>query len=187
MARLVQVMPEAEAETYHIHPFDLTKVWPHKDYPLIEVGVMELNRNPRNYFNEVEQAAFSPVNIVTGMGYSPDKMLQTRLICYPDAHRYRLGANFETLPVNRPQCPVHTYNRDGSMRADDNGGDGPNYEQPASAVPRYRAMPYKVSADVNRYITEKATMTTGRPAIFSASCLQRKSNRSFSNIAGHMK
>src|ERR1039457_4329993 len=79
---------KADAETYHIHPFDLTKVWPHKDYPLIEVGVMELNRNPKNYFNEVEQAAFSPVNIVPGMGYSPDKMLQARLISYPDAHRY---------------------------------------------------------------------------------------------------
>jgi len=96
-------MPEAEAEDYHIHPFDLTKAWPHKDYPLIEVGVMELNANPKNYFNEVEQAAFSPVNIVPGTGYSPDKMLQARLTNYPDAHRYPLSVNFETLPVNRPR------------------------------------------------------------------------------------
>ncbi len=155
----VQIMPEADAETYHIHPFDLTKVWPHvwphKDYPLIEVGIMELNPNPKNYFNEVEQAAFSPVNIVPGMGYSPDKVLQARLISYPDAHRYRLGTNFETLPVNRAQCPVHTYNRDGFMRADENGGNGPNYEPNSFAGPiqdpRYRELPYKVSGDVNRY------------------------------------
>lgn len=121
-------MPEVEAATYRIPPFDLTKVWPHKDCPLIEVGLMELNANPKNYFNEVEQAAFSPVNIVHGTGCWPDKLLQARLVSYPDAHRYRLGVNFETLPVNRPLCPVHTYNRDGSMRADENGGDAPNYE-----------------------------------------------------------
>jgi catalase len=87
----IQAMPEAAAESYRVNPFDLTKVWPHSDYPLIEVGIMELDRNPKNYFNEVEQAAFSPVNIVPGMGYSPDKMLHARLISYPDAHRYRLG------------------------------------------------------------------------------------------------
>lgn len=151
----VQIMPEAEAETYHIHPFDLTKVWPHKDYPLIEAGVMELNANPKNYFNEVEQAAFSPVNVVPGMGFSPDKVLQARLISYPDAHRYRLGTNFETLPVNRPVCPVHTYNRDGAMRADENGGAAPNYEPNSFGGPienaLYRERPYKVSGDVNRY------------------------------------
>jgi catalase len=151
----VQIMPEVEAATYPIHPFDLTKVWPHKDYPLVEVGLMELNANPKNYFNEVEQAAFSPVNIVPGMGYSPDKVLQARLISYPDAHRYRLGVNFETLPVNRPLCPVHTYNRAGSMRLDENGGEAPNYEPNSFAGPaqdsRYRELPYKLSGDVNRY------------------------------------
>src|SRR5258708_20783964 len=94
----VQIMPEAEAETYHINPFDLTKVWPHGDYPLIEVGEMILDRNIDNYFAEVEQAAFEPRNIVPGMGYSPDKMLQGRLISYPDAHRYRLGVNYDALP-----------------------------------------------------------------------------------------
>jgi catalase len=121
-------MPEAEAETYHINPFDLTRVWPHGDYPLIEVGEMTLDRNPVNYFAEVEQAAFDPKNIVPGMGYSPDKMLQGRLISYPDAHRYRIGVNYDSLPVNKPQCPFATYNRDGAMRFDDNGGAGPNYE-----------------------------------------------------------
>ena len=124
----VQIMPEAEAATYHINPFDLTKVWPHGDYPLIEVGELELNRNPENYFAEVEQAAFEPRNIVPGMGYSPDKMLQGRLISYPDAHRYRLGVNYDALPVNAPKCPFATYHRDGSMRFDGNGGSSPNYE-----------------------------------------------------------
>jgi catalase len=119
-------MTEQEAENFKVNPFDLTKVWSQKIHPLIEVGTMELNRNPKNYFAEIEQAAFSPVNIVPGMGYSPDKMLQGRLISYPDAHRYRLGANYESLPVNRARCPVHNYNRDGSMRFDDNGGEGPN-------------------------------------------------------------
>ncbi len=99
----VQIMPEKDAETYRINPFDLTKVWPHKDYPLHEVGELELNRNPENYFAEVEQAAFEPRNIVPGMGFSPDKMLQARLISYPDAHRYRLGVNYDSLPVNKPQ------------------------------------------------------------------------------------
>jgi catalase len=124
----IQIMPEAEAETYHINPFDLTKVWPHADYPVIEIGEVELNRNPKNYFAEVEQAAFDPKNIVPGMGFSPDKMLQGRLISYPDAHRYRIGVNYNLLPINEPKCPYSTYNRDGSMRYGENGGSGPNYE-----------------------------------------------------------
>ena len=98
-------MPEKDAETYRWNPFDLTKVWPHADYPLIEVGVMELNRNPQNYFAEVEQAAFSPANVVPGISFSPDKMLQARIFAYADAHRYRLGANFERLPINAPARP----------------------------------------------------------------------------------
>ena len=116
---------------------------------------MKLNRNPKNHFAEIEQAAFSPVNIVPGMGYSPDKMLQARLISYPDAHRYRLGVNFEGLPVNRPKCPIHTYNRDGFMRFDENGGESPNYEpnsfQGPVEDPRYRELPYKLSGEVNRF------------------------------------
>ncbi|HEX4168702.1 MAG TPA: catalase, partial [Bryobacteraceae bacterium] len=118
----IQVMPEAEVGKQSYNPFDLTKVWPHGEYPLIPVGVFELNRNPQNYHAEVEQAAFNPVNIVPGMGYSPDKMLQGRLVSYPDAHRYRIGTNYETLPVNAPKCPMANYNRDGAMRFDGNLG-----------------------------------------------------------------
>ena len=124
----IQVMTEAEAETYRIHPFDLTKVWPHRDFPLIEVGVLELNRNPENYFAEVEQAAFNPQNIVEGIGFSPDKMLQGRLFSYGDAQRYRLGVNAEQIPVNRPRCPFHAYHRDGAMRVDGNYGSTIGYE-----------------------------------------------------------
>jgi catalase len=151
----IQIMPEKEADTYHINPFDLTKVWPHKDYPLHEVGELELNRNPENYFAEVEQAAFEPRNIVPGMGYSPDKMLQARLLSYPDAHRYRLGVNYEVLPVNKPQCPFATYNRDGAMRFDGNYGAQPNYEPNSfggpTQNPAYRERPKMVSGAVERH------------------------------------
>ncbi len=111
----LQIMPEAEARHYHINPFDLTKIWPHKDYPLIEIGQLELNRNVDNYFAETEQAAFAPSNLVPGIGASPDKMLQARLLAYQDAHRYRIGANANQLPVNAAKCPVHHYQRDGAM------------------------------------------------------------------------
>jgi catalase len=124
----VQIMPESDAKTYRFNPFDLTKTWSQKDYPLIEVGILELNRNPENYFAEVEQAAFDPGNVVPGIGFSPDKMLQGRLFAYADAHRYRLGVNFESLPVNAPKCPMHNYHRDGAMRFDDNGRGTVNYE-----------------------------------------------------------
>ncbi len=123
-----QIMPEEAARNYHIHPFDLSKVWPHGDYPLVEVGHFELNRNPQNYFAEIEQAAFSPMNVVPGIGFSPDKMLQARIFSYPDAHRYRLGVNYQQIPVNQPKCPYHTYNKDGLMRVDGNQGSRPNYE-----------------------------------------------------------
>ncbi|MCE9625916.1 MAG: catalase [Deltaproteobacteria bacterium] len=123
----IQVMPEAEAKQYRWNPFDLTKVWPHADYPLMDVGVLELNENPDNYFAHVEQAAFAPANVVDGIGYSPDKMLQGRLLSYPDAHRYRLGVNFEQLPVNKCPYQVSNYHRDGHMRVDGNGGGDPNY------------------------------------------------------------
>ena len=151
----VQVMPETEAETYHIHPFDLTKVWPHQDYPLIDVGEMVLQRNPENYFAEVEQAAFAPANIVPGMGFSPDKMLQARILSYPDAHRHRLGVNYEALPVNRPHCPVHTSHRDGHMRFDGNSGATPNYEPNSFGGPvqdpRFLEPPLHLSGDASRY------------------------------------
>ncbi|MDV6170057.1 catalase [Flavobacterium sp. DG1-102-2] len=123
----IQIMTEEESRSYHINPFDLTKVWPHGDYPLIDVGFFELNRNPDNYFAQVEQAAFAPAHVVDGIGYSPDKMLQGRLLSYPDAHRYRLGANYEQIPVNRCPFMVNNYQRDGQMRVDGNGGSNPNY------------------------------------------------------------
>jgi catalase len=123
----VQVMTEAEADVFPINPFDLTKVWPHAGHPLIEVGFMELNRNPENYFAEVEQAALSPANVVPGIGFSPDKMLQGRLFSYADTQRYRLGVNFNQIPVNAARCPVHAYHRDGRMRVDGNLGRTPSY------------------------------------------------------------
>lgn len=118
----IQVMTASEAQKHQHNPFDLTKVWPKKDFPLLEVGVMELNRNPENVFAEVEQAAFSPANIVPGIGFSPDKMLQARLFSYGDAQRYRLGVNHVQIPVNAPKCPYHSYHRDGQMRVDGNSG-----------------------------------------------------------------
>lgn len=124
----VQIMPERDAATYRINPFDLTKVWPHKDSPLIDVGVLELNRNAENYFADVEQAAFSPANVVPGVSFSPDKMLQSRLFSYGDAQRYRLGVNHHQTPVNAPRCPVHSYHRDGAMRIDGNHGATIGYE-----------------------------------------------------------
>jgi catalase len=124
----VQIMPEKDAANYRFHPFDLTKVWPHEDYPLIDVGVLELNRNPENYFAEVEQAAFNPASIVPGIGFSPDKMLQGRLFSYGDTQRYRLGVNHAQIPVNRPRCPVHSFHRDGAMRVDGNYGSHKAYE-----------------------------------------------------------
>ena len=141
--------------TYHLNPFDLTKVWPHEDYPLVEVGELELNRNPENYFAEVEQAAFEPRNVVPGMGFSPDKMLQARLISYPDAHRYRLGVNYDSLPVNKPQCPYHTYNRDGAMSHDGNHGPAVNYEPNSfggpTQDPAYRERPKTITGSVDRH------------------------------------
>jgi len=124
----IQVMTEGEAKTCKFNPFDLTKVWPHKDYPLLDLGIMELNRNPENYFADVEQAAFNPANIVPGIGFSPDKMLQGRLFSYGDAQRYRLGVNHHLIPVNKSRCPFHNFHRDGQMRVDDNHGATLGYE-----------------------------------------------------------
>lgn len=115
----IQIMTNEQAKACDFNPFDLTKVWPHGDYPMIKVGTMTLNENPKNYFNEIEQASFSPSNIVPGISFSPDKMLQARIFSYPDAHRYRVGTHYEMLPVNRPIVDVNTYHMDGSM----------NYEQ----------------------------------------------------------
>jgi catalase len=152
----VQIMPEADADKTPYNPFDLTKVWPHGDYPLIDVGIMELNRNADNYFAEIEQAAFSPSNIVSGIGFSPDKMLQARIFSYADAHRYRLGTHYEALPVNHPKVPVHNYHKDGQMRFfppttppdayyEPNSFSGPKQDE------RFREPPLKISGDADRY------------------------------------
>ncbi|GGG49276.1 catalase [Chelatococcus composti] len=151
----VQIMPELDAEKTPYNPFDLTKVWPHKDYPLIEVGILELNRNPQNYFAEVEQAGLTPANIVPGVGFSPDKMLQARLFSYADAHRYRLGINYHQIPVNQPRCPVHTYHADGAMRlagpANPDAYYEPNSFGGPAQNPQYAEPPLKISGDAARY------------------------------------
>ena len=153
----VQVMSEAEAETTSYNPFDLTKVWTHADFPPIDIGVMELNRNAENYFAEIEQAAFSPSNIVPGISHSPDKMLQARVFSYADAHRHRLGTHYEALPINQPKCPVHHYHKDGQMNFfghkhnahdayyEPNSFDGP-VEDPSVMEP-----PLRISGDAERY------------------------------------
>lgn len=151
----VQIMPEADADHYRWNPFDLTKVWLHGDYPPIEVGQLELNRNPENYFADIEQAAFSPGNVVPGVSFSPDKMLQARVVSYADAHRYRLGTNYEALPVNCPQHPVLNYQRDGAMRFDGNCGGSVNYEPNSFNGPKedrsFAEPPLKISGDADRY------------------------------------
>lgn len=124
---LIQVMTQEQAAGFRWNPFDLTKVWPHAEFPLIEVGVMELNRNPENYFAEVEQSAFKPSALVPGVGPSPDKMLQARLMSYADAHLHRVGPNWQQLPVNRPRCPVANYVRDGALATAETYGSNPNY------------------------------------------------------------
>ena len=151
----VQIMPELEAEKVPYHPFDLTKVWPKADYPLIEVGEFELNRNPANYFAEVEQAAFNPANVVQGISFSPDKMLQVRLFSYGDAQRYRLGVNHGQIPVNAPRCPVHSYHRDGAMRMDGNYGSTLGYEPNGygqwQEQPDFREPPLKINGAADHW------------------------------------
>lgn len=147
----IQVMTEEQAKKFKWNPFDLTKVWPHSDFPLIDAGEMELNEIPSNYFAEVEQAAFAPAHVIDGISWSPDKMLQGRILSYPDAHRYRLGVNYEQIPVNK--CPYHVnnYQRDGMMRVDGNGGSSPNY-YPNSfddiyADPSYKEPPMQLDSN----------------------------------------
>lgn len=151
----IQVMKESDADKYKINPFDLTKVWPHGDYPLIEVGEIVLNRNPENYFSDVEQAAFAPSSVVPGLGFSPDKMLQGRLFAYADAHRYRLGVNHHQIPVNKPINEVTSYHRAGSIRVDGNGGGTQNYHpnsfDKVEADKSVELPPYAGTGPVDRY------------------------------------
>ena len=150
-----QIMTEEQAKNYKENPFDLSKVWSHKDYPLIEVGVLELNRNSENYFADVEQAAFNPSNIVPGVGLSPDKMLQGRLFSYGDAQRYRLGVNHNLIPVNKSRVPVHAYHRDGMMRVDDNYGATIGYEPNSygewAEQKEFSELPLEVQGTMDRY------------------------------------
>ena len=151
----VQIMPEKDAEKVPYHPFDLTKIWPKADYPLIEVGVFELNRNPDNYFADVEQAAFNPANVVPGISFSPDKMLQGRLFSYGDAQRYRLGVNHYQIPVNTPKCPFHAFHRDGAMRVDGNHGSTlayePNSYKEWQEQPDFREPPLAINGAADRF------------------------------------
>jgi catalase len=188
----VQIMPEMDAEKTPYNPFDLTKVWPHADYPVIEVGHFELNRNPANYFAEIEQAAFSPSNIVPGIGFSPDKMLQARIFSYADAHRHRLGTHYEALPVNAPKCPVHHYHKDGAMRFFDNNTANPDaYYEPNSFSgpvqnPAVAEPPLRISGDAARYNHREGNDDFGQPRALFALFDEGQRQRLFSNIADAM-
>ncbi|WP_444888972.1 catalase [Microbulbifer sp. DLAB2-AA] len=188
----LQVMPEADAVKTNYNPFDLTKVWPHGDYPLIEIGEMELNRNPDDYFAELEQAAFSPSNVVPGISFSPDKMLQARVFSYADAHRHRLGTHYESLPVNAPQCQVHNYYRDGEMNTsgirtgnpdayyEPNSFNGP--QQDSSA----KEPPLKLSGAADRYDHREGDDDYGQVRALFNLFDDAEKQRLFGNIARAM-
>ena len=188
----VQIMSELDAQSTPYNPFDLTKVWPHADYPPIDVGILELNRNPENYFAEVEQAAYAPSNIVPGISYSPDKMLQARVFAYADAHRYRLGTHYEALPINAPKCPVHTYHRDGSMNFlpaetnpdayyEPNSFHGPK-QDPSVAEP-----PLHLSGDAARYDHREGNDDYDQPRALFGLFDDAQRGRLFKNIADAMQ
>jgi catalase len=186
----IQVMPEADAATYRFHPFDLTKVWSKKDYPLIEVGEFELNRNPENYFQDVEQAAFTPANIVPGIGFSPDRMLQGRLFSYGDAARYRLGVNHHQIPVNHPRAArvVNTYHRDGQGRVDGNHGSTPSYTPNSygryQADPAYAEPTQSVGATAHRFdYREEDSNYYEQPGNLFRSMTPEEQQRLFANTA----
>lgn len=151
----IQVMTEKQADIMPYNPFDVTKVWSKKQFPLIEVGEMELNKNPENYFQDVEQSAFTPANIVPGIGYSPDRMLQARLFSYGDAQRYRLGVNHHQIPVNRPRNEAHSFHRDGAMRVDGNQGATLGYDPNSYGEwqdqPDFSEPPFPLKGDADRY------------------------------------
>jgi catalase len=188
----VQIMPEADADKTPYNPFDLTKVWPHGDYPLIDVGVLELIRNPDNYFAEIEQAAFSPSNIVPGIGFSPDKMLQARIFSYADAHRHRLGTHYESLPVNAPKCPVHNYHKDGQMCFMANSPRPDAYYEPNSfdgpvQRPEFAEPPLRISGDAARYDHREGNDDYCQPRGLFNLFDKGQKLRLFSNIAEAMQ
>ena len=187
----VQIMPEADAEKTSYNPFDLTKVWPHGEYPLIEVGVVELNRNPEHYFAEIEQSSFSPSNVVPGIGFSPDKMLQARIFSYADAHRYRIGTHYESLPVNAPRSMKNTYHADGPMRFDAPKGTDAYYEpnsfngpveQPSAKEP-----PLRISGDADRYNHREGNDDYSQVAALFRILGPEQQQRLFGNIAAAMQ
>ncbi len=183
----IQVMPEDEASTYRYNPFDITKVWPHADYPLIDVGTIELNRNARNYFSDVEQAAFTPANVVPGIGFSPDRLLQGRLFSYGDTQRYRLGVNHHQIPVNASRVPrPHSFHRDGVMRVDGNLGDNVNYEPNRFgdfAQDRAVAEPPLAAGTIDRYDHREDTDYYSQPAQLFQLFNAGERSRLFGNIA----
>lgn len=186
----VQIMPEVEASQTPYNPFDLTKVWPHADYPLIEVGEFELNRNPDNYFAEVEQVAMSPANVVPGIGFSPDRMLQGRLFSYGDAHRYRLGVNHHQIPVNAPKCPFHNYHRDGAMRVDGNSGNGATYEPNSFNVfqeqPDFSEPPLSVEGAADHWNHREDNDYYTQPRALFNLLSEAEHQRMFGRIAGEL-
>lgn len=188
----IQVMTEEQAKQTPFNPFDLTKVWPHGDYPLIDVGVMELNRNADNYFAEIEQAAFSPSNVVPGIGYSPDKMLQARVFSYADAHRYRLGTHYEALPVNQPKCPVHHYHKDGQMNfMGSKSGNVDAYYEPnsfggAQEDPNVAEPPLPVEGTADRHNHRVGNDDFSQPRALFELFDEGERQRLFSNIAAAM-
>lgn len=183
-------MPEKEASTVPYNPFDLTKVWPHADYPLMDVGYFELNRNPDNYFSDVEQAAFSPANIVPGISFSPDKMLQGRLFSYGDAHRYRLGVNHHQIPVNAPKCPFHNYHRDGAMRVDGNSGNGITYEPNSGGVfqeqPDFKEPPLSIEGAADHWNHREDEDYFSQPRALYELLSDDEHQRMFARIAGEL-
>ena len=188
----VQIMTLEQAKDYRFDPFDITKVWPHADFPPIDVGRLVLNRNPDNYFAEVEQAAFSPGNFVPGIGPSPDKMLQGRLFSYHDTHQHRLGPNYHLLPVNAPKaCGMNSYQRDGFMRFDDNGGGGPNYWPNSfggpSPDPDLAAPPIYVSGMAARHAYELGDVDFVQPGdLYRKVMTDEDREHLIENIVGHL-
>ncbi|MGA9138468.1 MAG: catalase [Methylovirgula sp.] len=187
----LQIMPEMDAEKTPYNPFDLTKVWPHKDYPPIDVGIVELNRNADNYFTQIEQAAFSPSNIVPGISFSPDKMLQARIFSYADAHRHRLGTHYEALPVNAPRVPVHNYHKDGAMRFFPNNPNADAFYEPNSfhgPVQDSSVLepPLKISGDATRYNHREGNDDYGQVRALFGLFDQGQRQRLFLNLAEAM-
>ncbi len=188
----VQIMPELDAEKTAYNPFDLTKVWPHSEYPLIEVGVVELNKNADNYFAQIEQAAFSPSNVVPGIAFSPDKMLQARVFSYADAHRHRLGTHYEALPVNAPKVPVAHYHKDGAMRffQNDSGNPDAYYEPNSFDGPvedkSVEEPPMRITGDAARYNHRVGNDDYSQPAALFRLFDAAQKDRLYRNIAAAM-